>query len=91
MAVIDQVARDLHMRRRDLERESLRVYLNRRLKLIDSELFLLAKRYGVKDVFEFDEKVRDGKFHEEESFEDYFRFDNLQAEREKILSYLEKI
>lgn len=91
MVVIDKIAKDLHMKPADLMKESLRDFLNKRLRNVEAEFFLLAKKYGVKDIFEFDEMVKKGKFSEEESFEDYFKFDHLEAERDKIKKYLEKI
>ena len=91
MAILEKLANDLHMKPDDLMRESLEVFLLRKLKAVEAELFLLAKRYGVKDVFEFDKMVREGRFHEEDVFEDYFSFDNLEAKRDVILENLEKI
>lgn len=91
MATLEKLAKDLHMKPNDLLRESLEVFLGRKLKVVEAQLFLLAKRYGVKDVFEFDRMVREGRFHEEDAFEDYFDFDNLEAERDLILENLEKI
>ena len=35
--------------------------------------------------------IQEGKFHEEDAFEDYFTFDNLEAERDLILEYLDKL
>lgn len=91
MSGLEQVAKDLHMKPEELMKESLKIFLKRKLKTIESELFLLAKKYGIKDIFEFDEMVKKGKFHEEDAFEDYFRLDNLQAERDLILQHLENI
>lgn len=65
--------------------------MKHKLKVIESELFLLAKKYGVNSVFEFDRMVKEGKFHEEDTFEDYFTFDNLEAERDLIMNHLEKL
>ena len=91
MATLEKLAEDLHMKPDDLMRESLEVFLRRKLKAIEAELFLLAKRYGVKDVFEFDKMIKEGRFHEEDVFEDYFNFDNLEADRDPILENLKKI
>ncbi len=75
----------------ELMKESLETFLKHKLRVIESELFLLAKRYGVRDVQEFDKMIQEGKFHEEDAFEDYFTFDNLEAERDLILEYLDKL
>ena len=91
MVTLEQLAKDLHMKSEELIKESIQIFLRRKLKIIESELFLLAKRYGVTDVFEFDKMVSEGKLHEEDAFEDYFKFDNLEAERDLILEHLERI
>ncbi len=91
MAVIDAVAKEFNMKPKELLKESLKTYLEKRLSKVESDIFLLAKKYGVKSVFELDSKVKEGLFAEKDSYDDYFVFDNLEAEREKIRKYLEKL
>lgn len=91
MIEIEQIAKDLRMKPEALMRESLKTLLKQKLKIVEAELFLLAKRYGVNDVFEFDKMVKEGKLHEEESFDDYFKFDNLEAERDLLSAYVDKV
>ena len=91
MIVLKQLAHDLHMKPEELLKQGIETFLRRKLKMIESELFLLAKKYGVSDIFEFDKMVKEGKFHERDVFEEYFKFDNLEAERDLILEHLEKI
>jgi hypothetical protein len=91
MAVIDMVAKEFNIKPKELLKESLKTYLEKRLSKVEADIFLLAKKYGVKDVFELDSKVKEGLFSEKETYEDYFVFNNLAAEREKIKKYLEKL
>ena len=91
MMNLEYLAKDLHMKPEVLLKESIEVFLKRKLKVIESELFVMAKRYGVTSVTDFDKMVKEGRFHEEDAFEDYFKFDNLEAERERILNHLEKL
>ena len=91
MIALKQLAQDLHMKPEELLKQGIETFLRRKLKMIESELFLLAKKYGIRDVFEFDKMVKEGKFHERDAFEEYFKFDNLEAERDLILEHLEKI
>lgn len=91
MTVIEEISKELNIAPNELIRIGLRNYFEKKLSGIESELFLLAKKLGVKNIFEFDEMIKQGKFHEYDSFEEYFKFDNLEAEREKIIKYLEKI
>ena len=91
MTTLEKLAKDLRMKPDQLMRESLETFLRRRLKVIEAELFLLAKRYGVRDVQEFDKAIQEGRFHEQDAFDDYFKFDNLEAERDLLLEHLEKL
>lgn len=91
MAVIDLVAKEFHMKPKELLKESLKTYLEKRLSKVEADIFLLTKKYGIKDVFEFDAKVKEGFISEKEAYGDYFTFDNLEAEREKIKKFLEKL
>lgn len=89
--LIEQVAQRLQTKPEVLERESLKLYLEKKLRVVESELLLLAHRYGVRDVTELDEMIRQGKFHEDEAFEDYFNFDYLEHERDKLLQVSEEL
>jgi hypothetical protein len=90
-AVIDAVAKELHMKPKELLKESLKTYLEKRLSKLEADIFLMTKKYGIKDVFEFDSRVKAGFIKEVDAYEDYFIFDNLEAEREKIKKFLEKL
>ena len=89
--LIEQVAQKLETEPETLERESLRLYVEKRLRVIESELLRLAHKYGVQNVTELDEMITQGKYHEDETFEDYFEFDNLESERDKLVSALESL
>lgn len=91
MVTLEKLAQDLQMKPDELMRESLETFLRHRLKVVESELFLLAKRYGVRNVQELDKVIQEGKFHEQDTFEDYFKFDNLEAKRDLILEHLKKL
>lgn len=87
----ESIALRLRLSPRELERESLRLFLRHQLRRIESQLLSLAHRYGVHTVTEFDRLVQSGQVHEAEAFEDYFEFDNLEAERDTLLEALEEL
>ena len=89
--LLEQVATRLNTTPDRLEHDSLRVYLERKLRVTESELFSLARRYGVQTISELDAAVQAGRFHEPESFEDYFRFDYLENERESLRELLDQL
>ena len=90
-AVYESIAPKLQLTPQELERESLLLFLNHRLRLIESQLFNLARKYGVQTVAELDERIQGGEFHEAEAFEDYFEFDHLEAERDTLRASLKEL
>jgi hypothetical protein len=87
----EDVAAKLDVSPEELERESLRLFLEHRLRLVESELLTLARRYGVQTVGELDALVQAGRLHEAEAFEDYFEFDHLEAERDVLVESLKDV
>jgi hypothetical protein len=89
--LIEQIAQKLETEPQTLERESLRLYVEKKVRVVESELLRLAHKYGVQNVTELDEMIRQGKYHEDEAFENYFEFDNLESERDTLVSVLESL
>ena len=75
----------LKITQEELERESLKTYLHIRLKRCESELFNLARRYGVSSIEDFEDEYKRGTIKEEITWEDFFRLDHLEAERESLI------
>jgi hypothetical protein len=87
----DTIALRLKLSPQELERDSLRLFLNHRLRLVESQLLGLATKYGVRNIAELDSLVQSGRLHEAEAFEDYFEFDDLEAERDTLLESLKEL
>ena len=73
-----------------LEQKSLRAYLHNRLKELEIRIFHLSKKYGVKDIFEMDQKIKEGKLSEG-CLEHYQELDSLEDERDHIVEALKKL
>jgi len=84
MNAIPKIAPILKITQEELERESLTAYLHIRLKRCESELFNLARKYGFSSIEDFEEEYKRGNIGEERTWEDFFRLDHLEAERESI-------
>ena len=91
MTLLERAATRLNVVPEKLERESLRAYLQRNLRLVESELYMLAQRYGVQTVEELDKAIQSGRFHEKDTFEEFFRFDYLENERQTLRELLEQL
>ncbi len=87
---IKEVAHQLHLPLQKLEQESVRVYLEQKLRHIEAEIFSMASQHQVKDVFELDQLIQSGRMKEEEGWEDFFELDHLESQRKQIKSLLEK-
>jgi hypothetical protein len=87
----ENIALKLRLSPRELERQSLRLFLRHRLRRIESQLLSLAHGYGVRTVTELDDLVQSGQVHEAEAFEDYFEFDHLEVERDALLDLLKDL
>ena len=86
----ESIALKLQLSPQELQQASLRLFLDHRLRLIESQLLNLARKYGVQTVSELDRLVQTGQIHEAEAFEDYFEFDHLETQREIMLDLLEE-
>lgn len=84
MTVIEATARTLHMKPDVLLKESLEFYIEQKISAIEADIFLIAKKYGVKDAFELDKRIEEGLISESEAYDDYFHLDHLEAERQKL-------
>lgn len=60
------------------------IILIEKLRLIEAELFRLSSKYGVKNVDDFDLKLKKGDLSEEAIGDDIFNFDNLIEQKEEI-------
>ncbi len=88
---LQQISKELNVPKTILEQESIKIFLEKKLNIIEVKLFTLSKKYGINNIFDFDKAIKEGKFHEKDSFDNYFEFDNLEAERKKVISLLGKL
>ncbi len=84
MNTIPKIAPILKITPEELERESLETYIHIRLKRCESKLFNLARKYSVSSIEDFEEEYKRGNMAEDRTWEDFFRLDHLEAERESI-------
>mgnify|MGYP001068755632 CR=1 FL=1 len=91
MAGFATLAARLNMSEQELERESLRVYLQQRLREAQAEIVSLCSKYGVQSAAEMEARYRDGTLPEAGTWEDFFRLDHLEARRDELASMLKEL
>lgn len=62
-----------------------------KLRLVESELFRLSSKYGVKTVDGLDKLIAKGKLTEKKVGEDFFLFDHLLEEKETLEKKLKEL
>ncbi|MCK4397519.1 MAG: hypothetical protein KAV25_00835 [Methanophagales archaeon] len=91
MSAIPKISSMLNMGKENLEKESLKTYLHVKLRRCESEIFNIAKKYGILSIEEFEDRYKKGEIEEEGTWEDFFKLDHLEAEKETIKKALEVV
>jgi len=91
MSVISKVSGLIGIDANTLERESLKVYLKKKMREYNAEIFEICRKYGVKSAKEFEELYRSEKLDEESTIDDFFKLDYLESQIEKIKSALREL
>lgn len=86
------VAKELSIENKELEKRSLKSYLERELLALKTEFLILAFKYNSESVDEFEKAVKKGKIREtDDTREDFFRLDYLENRIGLVENLLNKI
>jgi len=88
MRTISKVSELLGIDESTLEKESLKVYLKKKMMEYNAEIIEICRKYGIKSAKEFEELYKSGKLNEENTLDDFFRLDYLETQIEKIKAAL---
>jgi len=91
MSIISKVSGLLGIDANTLEKESLKVYLKKKMREYNAEILEICRKYGVKSAKEFEELYKSGKLNEENTLDDFFRLDYLESQIEKIKAALREL
>lgn len=90
MLSVQKAAHEFNMPSEKLILESIKLYIRQQLLKVEAELFHYCRKYGVKDVFEMDEKLKAGSLKESDIIDDFFTFDHLVYERGRLTDLLKE-
>ena len=88
--LLKEVAAILNLPERDIQRESLKTFLEAKLKKLLIEQLQLTRKYGVKNVDEMENFYTEQKLSEKESWEDYFELSHNDVEIGSVKKALQK-
>ena len=87
---VQHVADEFKINTDELIQKSVQLYIQQHLIKVEAELFRYLKKYGIKSVFEMDEKLKKGSLRENDIIDDFFAIDHLESERERLMNLLKE-
>jgi hypothetical protein len=90
MLSVQRVANEFKISTDELIQKSVNLFVQQQLTKVEAELFRYLKKYGIKNVFEMDEKLKNGSLRENDVINDFFAIDHLESERERLSNLLKE-
>lgn len=86
---LEILSKELSLSEDEIIREGLRVFLERKLREIKSEIFRITGKYKIKSVADFEELYKTGQVEEKDTLSDYQKLDHLEYKKEEIEKLLQ--
>jgi hypothetical protein len=83
-AYIETIAKRLNLSRDEIIRESLRFYLEKKIRELKTDIFKIRTKYGVSSIEEFEEKYKNGEIEEKDSWQEFQKLDHLEFKKEEL-------
>lgn len=90
-AILEDVAQQLGMRQEDLVQQSLRYFLEGKIRALSADLAILKNKYQILSIEAFDELYESGAIEEKDSWRDYQQFDNLSSKINQLQELLKEL
>ena len=88
---LDVLAKEFNLSRDVLVKESLKAFLERKLREIKTEVFRLTGKYSISSVEELEELYKKGEIEEKGSWRDYQKLDHLEYKKAEIEKFLDEL
>ena len=89
--LLDFLGAAIGMSKRDILRESLVAFLEKKLKELKLQIYEISKNYGVSTIEEFEDLYKEGVIEEKFSWKDYQKLDHLEFKKEQLEKILRQI
>lgn len=84
MKELDDLAEKLNLSKDEMLRESLKIFLERKLREIKTEIFKIRTKYGISSVEEFEGLYRTGKIEEKDTWQELQHLDHLEFKKDEL-------
>ncbi len=88
---LDILAKEFHLSKDAIIKESMKIFLERKLREIKTEIYKITGKYKIKSAEEFEELYKKGKIEEKDTLSDYQKLDHLEFKRDEIAKLLEEL
>lgn len=87
---LDVLAKEFSLSKDAVIIEGLKIFLERKLREIKTEIFRITGKYNISSVEEFDKLYKRGELEEKDSWNDYQKLDHLEFKRDEIGKLLQE-
>jgi hypothetical protein len=81
---IEALAEKLNLSKDEMLRDSLKVFLEKKLREIKTEIFKIRTKYGVSSVEEFEDRYKKGDIEEKDTWQDLQKLDHLEFKKDEL-------
>jgi hypothetical protein len=88
---VELIAKNLNLPKDFVLKESLKIYVEQKLREIKIEIYEITKKYKISKIEEFEKLYEENIIDEQNSWKDFQKMDHLEfkkSELEKLLSLL---
>jgi len=85
---IEVLAKEFSLSKDVIIKEGLKIFLERKLREIKTEIFRITGEYKISSVVEFEGLYKSGEIEEKDSLNGYQKLDHLEFKRDQITRLL---
>ena len=88
---VARIAETLDLNETELLNKSLHEFLERKLAYLQAEIFKMKLKYNIESAKEMEDLFKRGEIDEEDSWEDFFKFDHLEYKLRELQEALKEL
>lgn len=91
MQTLQTISAEFHLSQEAVIQESLKIFLEKKLREIKTEIFKIYGKYRVTSVEAMESCFENGTLEEKDALDDYHKLDHLEFKRDEINKILQEL
>ena len=87
-SILSEVSKEIGVSKDDILSKGLRAYLRTELGKVETELFSIYHKYGIKSIHDLEHSIEKGEVSESDVLDDLTKVDYLESRRDKLKNLL---